>query len=263
MGHQTDPPCSVQAPPLVCSALMDADVRRSMLRYYNECAAEYEETVLFGARSASIPDPNVFRSEGRTLAAVIERIVSGRVIDIACGTAFWLQHYAARCSHVTLFDQSEKMLAEAKRKVSQHLLDDRCVTIRGNFFEHDFPLAAYDSAFTCFFLSHLNEQQEAGLFARLHQMLGTSGRFVICDSAWTAERARFNRKIEHQQRQLDDGTAFTVYKRYCDQDDIAGWKRKYGVRLQVEHFGTAFYAVSGAFVTESPATLIRGRRSTS
>jgi len=163
-------------------------------------------------------------------------------------TAFWLQHYAPRCSHVTLFDQSEKMLAEAKRKVSEHGLDDRWLAIRGDFFEHDFPTAAYDCAFTCFFLSHLTEEQEAVLFARFRQMLGTSGRFMICDSAWTAERARFNRKIEHQQRQLNDGTAFTVYKRYCDKGDIAGWERKYGVRLQVEHFGTAFYAVSGAFV---------------
>ena len=182
-------------------------MRRSMLRYYNECAAEYEETVLFGARSASIPDPNIFRSEGRTLAAVIERIVSGRVIDIACGTAFWLQHYAARCSHVTLFDQSEKMLVEAKRKVSEHGLDDRWLAIRGDFFEHDFPSAAYDCVFACFFLSHLTEDQEATLFARLRQMLDTSGRFLICDSAWSVERARYNGKIEHQQRCLNDGRA--------------------------------------------------------
>lgn len=68
------------------------------------------------------------------------------------------------------------------------------------------------------------------------------------DSAWSTERARFNAKIERQERRLNDGTRFDIYKRYCDREDISGWATHYGVTISVEHFGTAFYAVSGSFV---------------
>ena len=44
---------------------------------------------------------------------------------------------------------------------------------------------------------------------------------------------------------MNDGTRFEIYKRYIDRQDIDGWATKYGVRLAIEHFGTAFVAVSG------------------
>ena len=97
------------------------------------------------------------------------------------------------------------------------------------------------------FLSHLTKTQEQILFDTLRMVLTPSGRFLILDSAWSAERATVNTKAGRQNRQLNDGTTFEVYKRYCDRADIAGWSKKYSVDLQVEHFGTAFYAVSGSF----------------
>ena len=77
--------------------------------------------------------------------------------------------------------------------------------------------------------------------------LNTSGRFLILDSAWSPERAAVNHKVERQPRRLNDGTTFDIYKRYCDRDDIARWATQCGAELQIEHFGPAFYAVSGTF----------------
>jgi hypothetical protein len=48
---------------------------------------------------------------------------------------------------------------------------------------------------------------------------------------------------------LNDGTCFDIYKRYCSLDDIAAWATNYGVTLSIEHFGTAFFAVSGRFTS--------------
>lgn len=56
-----------------------------------------------------------------------------------------------------------------------------------------------------------------------------------------------NGKTERQERKLNDGTPFEIYKRYCDRSDFGRWTREYGVRLRIEHFGQAFYAVSGMF----------------
>ena len=111
--------------------------------------------------------------------------------------------------------------------------------------EHPFPSRAFDSALIGFLISHLADEQERVLFERLRAMLDTRGRFLILDSAWSLERARFNAKSEQQERRLNDGSRFEIYKRYIDRQDILEWERKYGVATSIEHFGAAFVAVSG------------------
>ena len=84
---------------------MDSDLRQRMLTYYDERAPEYEEAyTLGGTGTASIPDPEIFKAEARALAGIVGRFAHGRLMDLACGTAYWLPHYAPNCSRMTLFD---------------------------------------------------------------------------------------------------------------------------------------------------------------
>jgi demethylmenaquinone methyltransferase/2-methoxy-6-polyprenyl-1,4-benzoquinol methylase len=227
---------------------MDSELRRRMLTYYDERATEYEEAYTLGTGTASIPDPQVFKVEARVLAGIVGQIGHGRIMDLACGTAYWLPHYAPLCSHITLFDQSARMLAEARTKADRLGLLDRCTFVQGDFFEQQFGRDdVYDTVLVGFFMSHLSGEQEPVLFDALRTLLAAGGRFLILDSAWSAERAKVNAKTERQQRGLNDGTSFEIYKRYCDRDDISRWSQSYDVKLRIEHFGPAFYAVSGAF----------------
>ena len=228
---------------------MDPDLRQSMLRYYDERASEYEEAYVRGTGTASIPDPDVFRREASLLTGVVERFARGRIIDLACGTGYWLPHYAGHCSSITLLDQSGRMLDECRTKAGALGIADRCKVVQADVFEHEFLERAYDCALVGFLLSHLTEDQERFVFEKLGRLLDVSGRFLILDSAWSPERARFNEKIELQERRLNDGTRFNIYKRYIDRQDIDGWATKSGVPLTIEHFGTAFVAVSGRFST--------------
>jgi len=224
---------------------MDSYLRQSMFRYYDERAPEYEEAYLLGTGTASICDPGVFQAEASLLGHIVERFGHGRIIDVACGTAYWLPRYARRCSHITLLDQSEKMLDESKRKAATLGVLDRCSIVRADFFDYQFALRSYDSALIGFLFSHLTDEHERLVFTRLKTLLDEDGEFLILDSAWSTERAQFNTKVEHQERQLNDGKRFEIYKRYFDEGDIRGWGDKYNVALRVEHFGTAFLAVSG------------------
>ena len=97
-----------------------------MLAYYNERAPEYEQAYTLGTGTASIPDPEVFKAEARVLEGIVARVAHGRLMDLACGTAYWLPHYAANSSRITLFDQSERMLAEARAKAGGLGILDRC-----------------------------------------------------------------------------------------------------------------------------------------
>ena len=95
---------------------MDFDFRRRMLDYYNERAPEDEEAYTLGTGTASIPDPEVFRAEATALSGIVRTFAMGRLIDLACGTAYWLPHYADSCFQITLFDQSKRCWRRAGRK---------------------------------------------------------------------------------------------------------------------------------------------------
>ncbi len=231
---------------------MDPGVRHTMLAYYNERAAEYEEAYTRGTGTASITDPSVFTNEISVLAGLVRGFGCGHLIDVACGTGYWLPHYVGNCSHATLFDQSERMLAECELKVRRLAVADRCSLVRGDVFEYQFAPRAYDCALVGFLLSHLSEVQEHLVMQVLRNTLGPGACVLILESAWTDLRARFNQKVEWQTRRLNDGTEFQVYKRYISREDIGGWERKHGVRTTIEHFGEALCAVSATF-TEVPA----------
>jgi len=224
---------------------MDSDLRHSMLRYYDERASEYEEAYVLGTGTASIPDPEVFRREASLLRRIVEHFARGRLVDLACGTGYWLPSYVAGCSSVTLIDQAPRMLQECRKKIASLDALDRITIVQDDVLEHSFRPRAFDSALVGFLISHLTDEEEQQLFERLKTMLDTDGRFLILDSAWSPERARFNRKTERQERRLNDGSRFEIYKRYIDRQDVVEWERKYGVATSIEHFGTAFIAVSG------------------
>jgi demethylmenaquinone methyltransferase/2-methoxy-6-polyprenyl-1,4-benzoquinol methylase len=229
------------------AADVDPELQGRMFAYYNERAPEYEEAYTLGTGTASIRDPEVFKTEARVLREVVAKTTRGRIMDLACGTAYWLPHYAPTCTRVTLFDQSARMLAEARAKADRLGMIDRCVFARGDFFEHSFDDQAYDTVLVGFFLGHLTEGQEALVFDAVRRMLASGGRCLILESAWSAERAQVNAKVGRQTRRLNDGTSFEVYKRYCDRNDVARWAQEYGFVPRIEHLGPAFCAVSGTF----------------
>jgi ubiquinone/menaquinone biosynthesis C-methylase UbiE len=224
---------------------MDVDLRQSMLQYYDERAPEYDDAYLRGTGTASIRDPSVFQLEAKVLGEVVERMARGRVIDLACGTAYWLQYYAQRCSRVTLVDQSAGMLNECAARIAALGVGARCSLVHSDVFEYD--ITVHDFALVGFLLSHLDDSQEARLFGALRRILGESGDFLIFDSAWSPARAPFNAKAERQRRRLNNGTEFDIYKRYFDEHDVSAWTDKYGITTSIEHVGAAFLAVSGKF----------------
>ena len=124
---------------------MDADLRQRMLAYYDERAPEYEEAYTLGTGTASIADPEVFKAEARVLSGIVGQVAHGRIMDLACGTAYWLPDYASNCSHITLFDQSARMLTESRAKAHRLGVLDRCALIQGDVFGEEFEPNLYDT----------------------------------------------------------------------------------------------------------------------
>jgi ubiquinone/menaquinone biosynthesis C-methylase UbiE len=106
---------------------MDPELRRRMLAYYDERASEYEEAYTLGTGTASITEPEVFKAEALLLAG------------------------ADNCSHMTLFDQSDNMLAEAREKAARLGVLDRCEFVLGDFFDQKFGEHFCDTVLVVFF----------------------------------------------------------------------------------------------------------------
>ena len=225
---------------------MASHFKESMYEYYDARAEEYEE-VYKGEGPASIPNVDAYKSESDILGKIVERFGHGKMIDIACGTGFWLPYYAQNCHSITLFDHSEPMLSVCRRKVDSLSIQDKCTLLCGDFLTYPFGNVDFDRAIFGFFVSHLTEQEERIFFAILKKILKPEGRFLFFDSVWNAERAKTRIKEGQHRRQLNNGREYDIYKRYFEVGDIRSLAEKHGLALTIEHVGLVFFAVLGQF----------------
>lgn len=213
-----------------------------MFAYYSERAAEFDEVYL-GRGAASLSDPTAYREETAILGEFVRRRCSGRLIDVACGTAFWLPFYAGNCEHITLLDQSQPMLKQAEERVASLAVADRTTILRRDVFAHDYGEAQFDTALVAFLLSHFTKTEENRFFEMLIPAMKMTGRILILDSVWSSARAETQRKESWQTRNLTHSRrGFKVYKRYFDKSDLSLLAEDQGLRLEIEHFGKVFFA---------------------
>jgi ubiquinone/menaquinone biosynthesis C-methylase UbiE len=227
---------------------MSENLRNSMFEYYGQRAPEFDDFYL-GGGPASISDPQAYRDEVEILASIVKRMCAGNVLDIACGTAFWLPHYAGCCSHITLFDQSTEMLAAAKARATSVGVADHTTVLSGDALTHDFGQAQFDTAVVAFLISHFTTEQEAHFFKSLRQSLKPGARVVILDSVWNDARAQTREKEGPQERTLADGRQFEVYKKYFDEAGLSSMASVHDIDLRIEHFGNVFFAAVATMET--------------
>jgi len=227
---------------------MKFEPEQSMFHYYDERADEYEGLYTLGAGPASIPEPEAYKEEVQILAGICVKLCTGRMIDIACGTGFWLPYYAPNCSEITLIDQSKQMLAECREKIVHLKIGDKCCVIEGDFFEKNLDMGPFDTALAGFFVGHLTRDKEANFFNKLRSLLRPGGRFVVLESVWNDERAKTRPKEGPHVRRLNDGREFEIYKRYFETQDVADFQKRYGLECKVEHIGRVFIAFSGLYI---------------
>ena len=139
--------------------MIDKELQKEMLLYYNERAKEYDE-VYRGEGPAIQQYSDVYKKDVAEISKMASGFGNGHLIDIACGTGFWAPHYAGNCSRITFLDQSEGVLTECRNRVDSLGLAVPRQYIRGNLFDIELEASAYDCALVGFLLSHFTEEQE-------------------------------------------------------------------------------------------------------
>jgi SAM-dependent methyltransferase len=176
----------------------------SVKAYYERRAPEYDEWYRGAGRFAERDRPG-WEQEIDALTDALAALPPARTLDVACGTGFLTRHLPGE---VVGLDQSETMLEEARRQASNASF------VQGDALSLPFEDGAFERVFTAHFYGHLEDAERARFLTEARRL---APELVVVDSALREDVEA----EERQERVLNDGSRWAVYKRYFEPDALA------------------------------------------
>ena len=174
-----------------------------MKQYYDHRAPEYDDWYLGVGRFAQRDRPG-WEEDLNDLQDDVAALPPARTLDVACGTGFLTRRLRGE---ITALDQSERMLEVAAERVPA------AVFVSGDALALPFTDGSFDRLFTGHFYGHLQDGDREAFLAEAHRV---ANELVIVDSA----RRPDHEPEEWQERVLNDGSRYEVYKRFFDPDAL-------------------------------------------
>jgi SAM-dependent methyltransferase len=188
--------------------------------YYDRRAPVYDDWWINSAR-----DRAGWAEELDAAMTVVAALPRARTLDIACGTGYLTQRLPG---DVVALDQSARMLSEARRRLPS------VTFVRGDALALPFAAGAFGRIFTSYFYCHLVAEERDVFRAEAHRV---AAELIVLgsrhDGSEPAER--------WEQRPLQDGSTWPVFKRVFDPDALAA-----ELDGEVLHAGRWFVAVRAA-----------------
>ncbi len=192
-----------------------------MKAYYHARAAEYDDWWLGKGRFAGRDRPGW----DEELAEVTERIHSmpaASTLDVACGTGFITQHLPGE---VVGLDQSEAMVGIARERVP------KASFVVGDALSLPFAANSFERVFASFFYCHLEEPERIWFLAEARRV---APELIVIGSVLPPGEP----SERWEERVLDDGSRWQVFKRLFEPADLAD-----ELAGEVVHAGSWFVAV--------------------
>jgi demethylmenaquinone methyltransferase/2-methoxy-6-polyprenyl-1,4-benzoquinol methylase len=175
-----------------------------MKQYYDHRAPEYDDWYLGVGRFAQRDRPG-WNEDLAELQDDVAALAPARTLDVACGTGFLTRRLRGE---LTAFDQSERMLEVAAERVPDAKL------VSGDALALPFADGSFERLFTGHFYGHLQARDRETFLDEAHRV---ASELVIVDSA----RRPDHEPEEWQERVLNDGSRYEVYKRFFEPDALA------------------------------------------
>jgi ubiquinone/menaquinone biosynthesis C-methylase UbiE len=171
--------------------------------YYHARAREYDDWWL--GRGLYAPNVQPDWTEERDLAlGTVESLSQKRTLDVACGTGFVTRYLRGE---VVGLDQSNAMLEVAREQAPD------ATYVQGDGLELPFEDGSFERVFTSHFYGHLEEGDRLRFLAEARRV---APELVVFDAALHGGEPR----AEWQERVLNDGTRWTVYKRFFTGESL-------------------------------------------
>jgi ubiquinone/menaquinone biosynthesis C-methylase UbiE len=171
--------------------------------YYDTRAQEYDEWYLGLGRFEGLDRPR-WDDDVRELERTVSTLQPKRTLDVACGTGFLTRQLRG---DLTGLDQSARMLEIAQER------SPRATFVQGDGLELPFPDNSFDRVFTGHFYGHLEEDDRLRFLAEARRV---APELVVVDAIVRDDRAA----EEWQERILNDGSRWKVYKRYFTPEQL-------------------------------------------
>ena len=168
-----------------------------MKAYYHARAREYDDWWLQRGLYEERTNP-AWQAERDQAFETIRALAPKRTLDVACGTAFVTRLLPG---DVIGLDQSDAMLEVAREQSPGAIL------VQGEGLELSFADGAFERVFTSHFYGHLEEVDRRRVLTEARRV---APELVVFDAALHDGEPR----AEWQERALNDGTTWSVYKRF-------------------------------------------------
>ena len=175
-----------------------------MKAYYDRRAPEYDDWWLGRGLYADRDRPG-WEDELRLLEGVIRDLPAVRTLDVACGTGFLTRHLRG---DVVGLDASERMLEIAREQVPRARFE------HGDALALPFEDGAFDRVFTSYFYCHLEDAERKRFLAEARRV---ASELVVVASI----RGDGDEPERWEDRRLNDGSEWQVYKRVFEGPDLA------------------------------------------
>jgi demethylmenaquinone methyltransferase/2-methoxy-6-polyprenyl-1,4-benzoquinol methylase len=172
--------------------------------YYDRRAPEYDEWYRGVGRFAGRDRPG-WEQEVEALGLAHAALPPARTLDVACGTGFLTRRLPGE---VVGLDQSGTMLEEARKQVPNARY------VQGDALSLPFEDGVFERVFTAHFYGHLELAERERFLAEARRL---APELVVVDSALREDV----QPEEGQERVLNDGSHWEVYKRYFEPDALA------------------------------------------
>jgi 2-polyprenyl-3-methyl-5-hydroxy-6-metoxy-1,4-benzoquinol methylase len=192
---------------------MTINLLQEQIEYYRNRAPEYDQWFFRQGRydrgEAHRQQWFVEISELRT--ALLAAKPSGDILELACGTGLWTQHFAPLATHLTAIDAAPEAIVVNKNRVDS----DSVKYIIADLFNWT-PTQKFDFVFFGFWLSHVPIEQFADFWCMVRASLKPNGKIFFVDSLFDQTSPAINHAEPHHQgyseRKLNDGRVYQVVK---------------------------------------------------
>jgi len=183
-----------------------------MQDYYAARAGEYDRIYQKPERQADL----------RKIESWLQTTLAGNsVLEIACGTGYWTQFFAPRCSRVVALDSAPETLGIARTRN----LPDKVRFVVGDAYRIPIESDKFDAGFAGFWWSHIPLARIREFLQGFHAALRPGAKVVFLDNRFvggssTPISERDSEGNTYQARRLADGSIHRVLKNFPTRKEL-------------------------------------------
>lgn len=174
--------------------------------YYARRAADYEDTYLRPECQMELAD----------ITMQLQHLLKNKkVVEVACGTGYWTERYAAHAGQILATDNCENMLAIAKAK--EHLESKQVTYQLADAYA--LPAGDFDACVAGFWWSHVKRADQSTFLTGIQNTCGAGAVLVMFDNCYVEGQSTSIARTDlegntYQIRRLPDDSRHEIIKNF-------------------------------------------------